>query len=107
MCKNADMYSTTEQPEPLRDAHTRKDMMMNNNLYHWHDDFMAELEMREVRRQMEHVRMLKEAGIPGDGWLVRAVKALGNLFAVAWKMFRDRRFIEHQAEQSKSEKFAQ
>lgn len=67
---------------------------MNNNLYHWHDNWMAELEMRQVREEMEHVRMLKEAGITGNGWLDRAWKALSSLVSAVRSRLKDRRPTE-------------
>ena len=76
--------------------------IMNNNLYNWHDNFMVELEMREVRRDLEHARMLKEAGIPGELWAVRAVKSLGRILSAAWKGLLERQIPEPAARQSES-----
>lgn len=54
---------------------------MNNNLYHWHDEQMVRLEMREVDRAVEQARLLKEAGLSGESWLARAAQALRSLLA--------------------------
>ena len=77
---------------------------MNNNLYQWHDDFMVQQEMREVQRNMEQNRMLKEAGIIGDSWLVRAVKALGKW--IAGIRHQEEQAIEVQAHSWKSDTIA-
>jgi hypothetical protein len=45
------------------------------NLYHWHDERMVELKMRDINREIEQARLLKEAGISDTGWLARAWNA--------------------------------
>ena len=77
---------------------------MNNNLYNWHDNFMVELEMQEVRRDLEYARMLKEAGIPGESWAVQAVKSLGRKLSAVWKGLWERQISEPIARQSECEK---
>jgi hypothetical protein len=77
---------------------------MNNNLYHWHDNFMAELEMQEVRRNLEYVRMLKEAGLYRENWALRAVKSLGRILASGWKEYRERQLHKPAARQPECEK---
>lgn len=76
-----------------------------NNLYQWHDDWMAELEMRQVRQEMEHVRMLREAGLTGDGWVIRAGRALAYLLAAGWRKMYGLRSVERASQQSGSKKF--
>ena len=78
-----------------------------NNLYNWHDERMVQLEMQQVRHEMEQLRMLKEAGISGNDWLGRAMKALGILFAVGRKRLQDYRSVEPQSQLPRCEKFAQ
>ena len=77
-----------------------------NNLYQWHDDWMTELEMRQVRQEMEHVRMLREAGIIGDGWLVKAVRALVNFLASAGRKVFSLRPVKRSPRPSDSKKYA-
>ena len=77
---------------------------MNNNLYNWHDNFMVELEMREVRRDLEYARMLKEAGLYRENWALRVVKSLGRMLAAGWKEYRERRLHSSAARQSECEK---
>jgi hypothetical protein len=77
---------------------------MNNNLYNWHDNYMVELEMREMHRNLEYARMLKEAGIPGETRAVRAVKSLGRMLSAVWTGLWERDIPEPAARQSECEK---
>jgi hypothetical protein len=62
---------------------------MNNNLYHWHDERMVGFEMQEINRAVEQDRLLKEAGLYGESWLVRAANALRKLLTTRKKGLRD------------------
>jgi hypothetical protein len=62
---------------------------MNNNLYHWHDERMVGFEMQEINRAVEQDRLLKEAGLLGESWLVRAASALRKLLITRKKRFQD------------------
>lgn len=75
-----------------------------NNLYNWHDEQMIQLEMQQVRDEMEHVRMLKEAGISGNDWLLLAMKSLRGLLTKGWKRLQDYRSVEPQSQPSMCEK---
>ena len=50
-----------------------------SNLNNWHDEWMNELKQREIRRELEQIRLIKEAGANRSGWMAGAGKALGNL----------------------------
>ncbi len=52
-----------------------------SNLNNWHDEWMNELKQHEIRKELEQIRLIKEAGANGSGWMVGAGKALGNLLA--------------------------
>jgi len=80
---------------------------MNNNLYHWHDERMVEFEMQEVNRAVEQDRLLKEAGLLGENWLVRAVNALRNLLITRRKDLQNRHSDTAQTYQSISDKLSQ
>lgn len=77
-----------------------------NNLYQWHDEWMSELEMRQVRQEMAHVRMLKEAGIIGNGWPVRAGRAFVNILASGLRKIRSFRSVERPSRQPDGKKYA-
>jgi hypothetical protein len=51
---------------------------MNNNLYHWHDERMVDLEMQAIRREVEQANLFRQAG--GESWLARALGGLLDLF---------------------------
>jgi hypothetical protein len=48
------------------------------NLYYWHDERMNELKLQDIKREIEHAYLLREAGLSGPGILSRAARALGN-----------------------------
>jgi len=70
---------------------------MNNNLYHWQDERLVELKLREVDRELEQARLLKEAGLSGANLLSRAFAALHNLLLARSKRLQDHRSVEHQS----------
>ena len=70
---------------------------MNNNLNHWHAEQMVRYEMREVDRAVDQARLLREAGLAGESWLIRAAKALVNLLKAHRKGRQDQRSIESKA----------
>ncbi len=79
---------------------------MNNNLYSWHDEEMVRHEMREVDRAIEQARRLREAGLVGENWLARAVKALRILLNARRKGIQDHSSVEPQAYQAVTRKVA-
>ncbi len=52
-----------------------------NNLYNWHDDWMSELKQREISKELEQIRLIREAASKGQGWLTTTKKALSSVLA--------------------------
>lgn len=77
-----------------------------NNLYQWHDEKMVSLEMQELNREIEHIRLLNDAAISNPGWLTRAVEALGGWLVIVGKKLQRRYSIDHQYYASTSGKLA-
>lgn len=50
---------------------------MNHNFYLRHEERLA-----EIRREVEHLRLLKKAGLSEPGWVVRAAGAIRGWFAM-------------------------
>ena len=75
-----------------------------NNLYQWHDGWMTELEMRQVRQEMEHLRVLKEAGITGNDWPARA---LVRILQAGRRKLLNLGSAERPSQKAGSKKFAQ
>jgi len=50
---------------------------------------LVKLKMQEIQREVEQARLLKEAGLSGESWLVHAVNALRNLLIARKKSFQD------------------
>jgi hypothetical protein len=42
-----------------------------NNLYNWHDERLAQLKNQDLDRELEQIRLLREAGLADHGWLAR------------------------------------
>lgn len=53
-----------------------------NNLFL--QERLVELKQQELQRELEQARLLREAGLAGEGWLARAANALRNALQ-AWK----------------------
>ena len=79
---------------------------MNSNLYSWHDERMVALEMEELRREVENIRLIHDAGLSNPGWLERMAIALGDILVKLGKNVREQYTSPHQAYQITSGKFA-
>ena len=79
---------------------------MENNLYTWHNELMVAMEMRELRREIDHIRLLRDAGLNNPGWIERALIAVGNSLARYGKNLRDNYTDPRQAYQQTSGKLA-
>ncbi|HEX5809202.1 MAG TPA: hypothetical protein VFY25_11090 [Anaerolineales bacterium] len=49
-----------------------------NSIYHWHNEVMVKLEMADLKREMETIQLIQDAGLSNPGWLERAAIALGG-----------------------------
>ena len=79
---------------------------MENNLYTWHNELMVAMEMRELRRELEHINLLRDAGLKNPGWIERALIVIGSFLAKYGKNLRDNYTDPHQAYQMTSGKLA-
>ncbi len=79
---------------------------MNNNIYSWHDEMMVALEMESLKREIDSIRLLRDAGLSNPGWIERAFIALGNFLANFGKGLRENYTEPHQAYQITSGKLA-
>ena len=66
-----------------------------NNLYL--QDRLVELQMQEMQREVEQARLLREAGLAGEGWLSRAAKALRNVLSARKRGSQDKMSIQTKA----------
>ena len=72
-----------------------------NNLYNWHDEWMNELKQREISKELEQIRLIKEAVGHGTSWLAQLANSVGNALA-SWKERRqearsNQRYAHHSA----------
>ena len=79
---------------------------MANNLYSWHDEMMTRLEMREIEREIDEIRLIKDAGLVKPGLLERIGVSLGKALTKAGNNLREQRTSPHQAYQNTSCKIA-
>jgi hypothetical protein len=77
-----------------------------NNLYSWHDERMVALEMDSFRREIESIRLLRDAGLSNPGWLERVFIAIGNTLVKTGQQLRENYTTPRQAYQITSGKFA-
>ena len=68
-----------------------------SNLNNWHDEWMNELKQREIRRELEQIRLIKEAGAGGSGLLAGIGKTVGNLLAALMQRRSGHRPARHQS----------
>ena len=61
-----------------------------NNLYHWQDERMVELKMREVEQEVEQARLLKAAGLSSLNLLAHTATALRKLLNARNRRLRGR-----------------
>ena len=79
---------------------------MSNNLYSWHNEAMVSLEMHNIDREIENIRLLRDAGLSNPGWVERSLIALGNLLARLGSNLRQNYTEPHQAYQITTGKMA-
>ncbi len=77
-----------------------------NNLYHWQDEVMVNLEMDELRKEIDKIRLLNDAGLSNPSLLDRISKFVGGALARAGKHLHVRAVERHQAYQVTSSKYA-
>lgn len=79
---------------------------MSENLYSWHNEVMTTLEMRDIEREIEEIRLIKDAGLAKPGLLERIGIRLGNALVDASHNLREHRTSPRQAYQNTSCKIA-
>jgi hypothetical protein len=67
---------------------------------------MVALEMEELRREVENIRLIHDAGLSNPGWWERMAIALGDILVKLGKNVREQYTSPHQAYQITSGKFA-
>jgi hypothetical protein len=80
--------------------------VLMNNIYHWHDEVMVALEMENFKREIESIRLLRDAGLSNPGWFERMTIALGNGLVKLGQRLHKEYTAPTQAYQTTSGKFA-
>jgi hypothetical protein len=71
---------------------------MNHNFYLRHEERLA-----EIRREVEHLRLLKAAGLSEPGWVARAGKAIRNWLAMRTRRQQVDTTIDYRSYQGRSD----
>lgn len=77
-----------------------------NNIYNWHNEVMVRLEMEELKREMDSIRMIRDAGLSNPGWLERAFIAIGSTLEKLGRRLHENYTKPHQAYEVTSGKLA-
>ncbi len=77
-----------------------------NNIYHWQNEVMVDLEMQNFKREIETIRLLRDAGLSNPGWLERTIIWVGDRLVKLGAHLRKEYTAPTQAYQSTSGKFA-
>jgi len=77
-----------------------------NNLYHWHNEVMVNLEMEELRREVDAIRLLRDAGLSNFGRFERALIFVGGVLAKFGDRLRKNYTDPRQAYQVTTNKYA-
>jgi len=77
-----------------------------NNIYNWHNEVMVRLEMEELKREMDSIRLIHDAGLSNPGLLERTVIAMSNALVKLGQRLHDSYTNPHQAYEVTTSKFA-
>jgi hypothetical protein len=79
---------------------------MNNNLYSWHNEVMVSLAVDGLKREIENIRLIRDAGLSNPGLLERLFIAIGNFLVKKGQNMRKAYVEPHQAYELTSGKLA-
>jgi hypothetical protein len=77
-----------------------------NDIYHCIAEVMVNLEMEELKREVDSIRLIREAGLSNPSLLERTVIAIGNTLVRLGERVRKNYTDPHQAYQITSGKLA-
>ena len=49
-----------------------------DSIYHWNNEVMVNLEMAELKREIDTIHLIQDAGLSNPGWFERAAIAFGK-----------------------------
>jgi len=79
---------------------------MDANMHNWHTEQMIKLKMKEIDREIEGNRLIRDAGLVKPGLFERIGIRLGNTLIKTGQNLRERRISMRQAYQESSCKLA-
>jgi hypothetical protein len=83
-----------------------KEAHMNNDLYTWHGQVMVDLEMDGIRKEIDSIRLLNDAGLTNPGLIERTAIAVGRTLVKLGDRLHKNYTEPHQAYEVTSGKYA-
>ncbi len=77
-----------------------------NNLYSWHNEVMVRLEMEDIKREIDSIRLIHDAALSNPGPLERTILAISNALIKLGQHLHDLYTYPHQAYEITTSKFA-
>jgi hypothetical protein len=77
-----------------------------NEIYHWHAEVMVTLEMAELKKEVDSIRLLHDAELTNPNLLERMASAIGRALVRLGQRPRENNTEPHQAYQITSAKYA-
>ena len=77
-----------------------------NTIYHWQNEVMVRLEMEELKREVDSIRLVHDAGLSNPGLFERFAIALGNILTTLGNRLHEAYTHPHQAYEVTASKFA-
>ena len=77
-----------------------------NSIYHWDSEVMVSLEMSELKREMDTIHLIQDAGLSNPGLFERAALAAGKGLVRLGERLHTRYTDPHRAYQVTSCKYA-
>jgi len=76
-----------------------------NNLYHWHNEVMVELEMEDIRNELKETSLLHDAGLSYSDLFKQSTIAVGHMLVKLGQRMQRKSANSNQAYQTKGNKF--
>ena len=77
-----------------------------NDIYHLNAEVMVNLEMEELRKEVDSIRLIHDAGLSNPGLIERMAMKVGNALGGLGRRLQEKHANRHQAYQVTSSKLA-
>ena len=77
-----------------------------NDLYHWNAEVMVTLEMEEIKKEVDSIRLVRDAELSNPGLVQRTAIAIGNTLVNLGRRLHKSNANPRQAYHTTSSKYA-